>query len=157
MNKKTNFPSRRHLAHPTPLRLHNKPVVIFLTVTLSSRTFLLNNDLCHKALVAAWKRSEEWGVGYYMVMPDHVHLFCTPSKMEMSDLRSWIVYWKRLATKDCESLKGNWHNDYWDRQMRSARDYHEKKIYVENNPVRKGLVAESEKWPYQGIINNIMM
>ena len=43
-----------------------------------------------------------------------------------------------------------WQRDYWDRQLRSGESYSEKWAYVRANPVRAGLVARPEDWPYQG-------
>ena len=41
----------------------------------------------------------------------------------------------------------------WDRQLRTGESYAQKWEYVRNNPVRKGLVAHADEWPYQGQVN----
>ena len=43
--------------------------------------------------------------------------------------------------------------DCWDRQLRTGESYAQKWAYVRNNPVRKGLVANADDWPYQGRMN----
>ena len=43
--------------------------------------------------------------------------------------------------------------DCWDRQLRTGESYAQKWAYVRNNPVRKGLVAHADEWPYQGQVN----
>ena len=43
--------------------------------------------------------------------------------------------------------------DCWDRQLRTGESYVQKWEYVRNNPVRKGLVAHADEWPYQGQVN----
>ena len=43
--------------------------------------------------------------------------------------------------------------DCWDRQLRTGESYAQKWEYVRNNPVRKGLVANVDEWPYQGELN----
>ena len=43
--------------------------------------------------------------------------------------------------------------DCWDRQLRTGESYKQKWEYVRNNPVRKGLVANADEWPYQGELN----
>ena len=43
--------------------------------------------------------------------------------------------------------------DCWDRQLRTGESYAQKWEYVRNNPVRKGLVAAADDWPYQGELN----
>jgi len=46
-----------------------------------------------------------------------------------------------------------WQRDCWDRQLRTGESYAQKWEYVRNNPVRKGLVANADDWPYQGELN----
>jgi hypothetical protein len=43
--------------------------------------------------------------------------------------------------------------ELWDRQMRSSDEYDQKWLYVQNNPVRHGLVENADEWPFQGAIN----
>jgi len=47
-------------------------------------------------------------------------------------------------------LLWKWQADCWDTQLRSAEHYHERWEYVRLNPVRKGLVARAEDWPWLG-------
>ncbi len=49
-----------------------------------------------------------------------------------------------------------WQRDFWDTQLRDIRHYDDKWHYVRNNPVRKGLVANVDAWPYQGCLNELM-
>ncbi len=37
--------------------------------------------------------------------------------------------------------------------MRSGEKYHEKWLYVRENPVRAGLVGDVEHWVFQGELN----
>jgi REP-associated tyrosine transposase len=48
-----------------------------------------------------------------------------------------------------------WQPDYFDRYLRSSESYSEKWQYVEQNPVRAGLVTRVEDWPYRGTINDL--
>jgi putative transposase len=43
-----------------------------------------------------------------------------------------------------------WQSDHWDTRIRNPDAYEQKWLYVINNPLRKGLVAKPEDWPYQG-------
>jgi len=49
-----------------------------------------------------------------------------------------------------------WQSDYFDRYLRSSESYSDKWQYVEQNPVRAGLVGHVEDWPYHGTINDLM-
>jgi REP element-mobilizing transposase RayT len=41
-----------------------------------------------------------------------------------------------------------WQREYWDRYMRNERHYWTTKAYIENNPVKAGLVKVPEEWPW---------
>jgi REP element-mobilizing transposase RayT len=43
-----------------------------------------------------------------------------------------------------------WQTDHWDKRIRNPDAYEQKWLYVLNNPLRKGLAAKPEDWPYQG-------
>ena len=155
MITENKLPKRCHPAHPSPLQKHNCPVIIFLTVCLNPRLNILNNTEAHEALRAAWKQAGEWVVGYYLIMPDHIHLFCSPTNIENTNFRKWVTFWKRLVSKKYPAVSGMWQNDCWDTQMRSGEHWIQKAEYVRNNPIRYGLVKDSKEWPYQGAISEL--
>ncbi len=41
-----------------------------------------------------------------------------------------------------------WQREYWDRYMRNEQHYWTAKAYIENNPVKAGLVTSPEQWPW---------
>ena len=149
------IPPRRHPAHPPPARRHNQPVILHVTVCMAARQELLANNEAHTALRAAWDVSRKWLVGYYMVMPDHIHLFCAPGCWPPPAVKLWAQYWKRLVSQAVPAVCRQWIPDCWDTQMRSQEHYARKLEYVSANPVRKGLVARSEDWPHQGHVNEL--
>ena len=150
-----NLPKRCHPAHPFPLQKHNCPVIIFLTVCLSPRHPMLNNEEAHEALRTAWNQADEWVTGYYLIMPDHIHLFCSPANNGNTDLKKWVSFWKRLVSKKYPVISGMWQNDYWDTQMRSSEHWEQKAEYVRNNPIRYGLAKNPEEWSYQGVMSEL--
>lgn len=103
-------------------------------------------------------RLNGWFVGHYMLMPDHVHMFACPQQDALS-LAGWMQIWKAIAAKRINRALGRsgalWQPDYFDRYMRSLKDYSLKWDYVALNPARKGLVANPEDWPYRGIIHDL--
>jgi putative transposase len=90
-------------------------------------------------------------------MPDHVHLFCAPVGDAPGGVVRWVAYWKRLASIALSDLGDIWQRDCWDTQLRQARRYEEKWVYVLENPVRKGLVKRWEDWPHQGCLNDLWL
>ena len=92
-------PSRKHPAHLPNAERHNQPVIIFLTVCTRDRRPVLATPALHALLVRAWQSARQWRVGNYLIMPDHVHLFCSPAMREAENVRDWAAYWKGLVAR----------------------------------------------------------
>jgi len=91
--------------------------------------------------------------GRYVIMPDHVHLFVTgPDDFELG---RWVGTLKQFLAKSIVRGKTTgplWQRGFFDHVLRSKESYEEKWNYVRDNPVRAGLVANAEAWPYAGEI-----
>jgi REP element-mobilizing transposase RayT len=95
-------------------------------------------------------------VGRYVVMPDHLHLFVDGG--EKFDLGLWMRGLKRAIAKALtpSPMDGKiWQPGFFDHLLRSSESYEEKWQYVRSNPVRAGLVDDTDRWPYQGEIVRI--
>jgi REP element-mobilizing transposase RayT len=147
--------ARRHPVHLPNLERAHAPVILFVTVCSHDRRPILACDGVHEALRKAWAAARLYPVGHYVVMPDHVHLFCRPAVFDPGNVGLWVAYWKRLASTDLKETKPLWQRDCWDTQLRTGESYGEKWLYVQNNPVRAGLAARAEEWPYQGCLNDL--
>lgn len=99
----------------------------------------------------AWAKATHWSIGRYVLMPDHLHLFCAPAIHPPESLTHWVAYWKRLVAQ--ATGQRLWQKNFWDTQLRGHESYALKWEYVRNNPVRAGLVTRTEDWPYQGELN----
>jgi len=150
MPSEANRQTRKYPAHMPVVEAHNRPVIVMVTVCTQDRAEILATDIVRETLVTAWKEADDWLVGRYVIMPDHVDLFCAPGKWCRHGVKDWVAFWKRLAGQAHAPLHGKFQRDCWDTQMRSVGHYCRKLEYVEMNPVRKGLVAKPEDWPYQG-------
>jgi len=148
-------PSRRHPVHLPNIERHNQPTILFVTVCTHGRRPVLANERVWRTLQAIWPEARQYSVGKYIIMPDHIHLFCSPTVREPENVRRWVAYWKRLASCELSDLKPLWQRDCWDTQLRNVDHYGEKWEYVRANPVRAGLVKQADDWAYRGIINEL--
>lgn len=148
------LPQRKRPAHPSPLIRVNQPTIVFLTICVRDKRPLLADMHVHQLLREAWGLADRWLVGRYVIMPDHVHLFCSPANRECR-LRDWIGFWRNCATRRWPrpAEKPIWQREFWDTQLRRGESYAEKWEYVRQNPVRAGLVSAAEDWPYAGVMN----
>lgn len=83
-------------------------------------------------------------------MPDHAHLLVTVGLASVCSLQRWVAWWKRDVALSCQEVA--WQKNFWDRTIRSERDFIEVQEYMKNNPVRKGLCARVDEWALQGEI-----
>jgi REP element-mobilizing transposase RayT len=146
---------RKSPLHFPPQDKGIKPVIIYVTVCTDKRKPILCELESHNILLKSWSDANAWQIGRYLIMPDHIHLFCSPGKGEFVPMGQWIRFWKSLVSRSWPR-PGNqpiWQKSFWDTQLRNCERYDEKWEYVRNNPVRAGLCAQSEDWPWQGELN----
>jgi len=150
---KHNWPVRKHPDEGV-LIFRAQATIVFLTVCTAKRKSGLANSLVHSALVTAWKRADAWSVGLYLIMPDHIHLFCAPQNEEC-EIEAWILYWKREFRRLCGDKAPRFQSRAFHHRLRREENYGEKWDYVRENPVRAGFVNNPDEWPYQGRLNDL--
>ena len=86
----------------------------------------------------------------WAIMPNHVHTL-----IEVFDgfpLDDVIHTWKSFTAKQANRLLGRggrfWAPDYYDRQVRDDEHLAAVTDYIEQNPVKAGLVRFAEDWPW---------
>ena len=109
-------------------------------------------------LVDGWRAAPDlfgWCVGRYALMPDHVHFFAARCVDEARTLSVFVGSWKSWTRKEIRSTVHppfEWQREFFDHLLRSTESYAQKWEYLRMNPVRAGLVASADEWPYQGEI-----
>ena len=156
MTTTPRLPQRHRPAHPAVVERLDRPTIVFVTVCTANRKAILANEACAATILNAWRRADSWLVGRYVIMPDHVHLFCAPTATAVP-LQRWVQFWKSCSSRAWPQPSDHpiWQRDFWDRQLRGEDSYAEKWEYVHANPVRHGLAPTPDAWPYAGEINVI--
>ena len=89
----------------------------------------------------------------YVFMPDHWHALVYPAPADT--LPGLMNSLKVAAAQSLNRLRHTsgelWQSRYFDRAVRSVKEYREKLAYMHLNPVRKGLVARPEDWLWSSI------
>ena len=143
--------------------------VYFVTFNTHTRVRLLARPEVHEGFVEYCRCAAEFriGVGRYVLMPDHIHLFVCFGIGCTSTLGAWVRGLKReldrvlLSTGHQpvqltgQKLASFWQPGFNDHLLRNNESYAQKWEYVFKNPVRGGLVARAEDWPYAGEIIRI--
>ena len=86
----------------------------------------------------------------WCIMPNHVHVVVEP--IDGNRLGAIVQTWKSFTAKQANSALGRggpfWHKDYFDRFIRDEGYFRRTVDYVENNPVKAGLVSTVSAWPW---------
>ena len=91
-----------------------------------------------------YRREGHYRLHAFVAMPDHIHLIVTPTETlerTMSLIKGGFSY--RLASKGPV-----WQRGYTDHRLLDRGDYQVRLGYLIENPVKAGLVASAEEYPY---------
>ena len=137
---------RKHLSHKTPCWV-TPDADYFITLCAEPRN---QNHFCHPAIgtdvleaIRFYHDKQCWFCHLAVVMPDHIHLLaCFPPDKILSQV---VGLWKRaLARKHAIS----WQRNFFEHRLRAEENIRQKADYILHNPVRAGLVEQSQDWPY---------
>ena len=83
----------------------------------------------------------------WVVMPNHLHILAEMGKPLGEVLKNWKSYTGSEANKMLGKVGETfWQADYFDRYIRDQEHYRKVVRYIENNPVKAGLVREPSQW-----------
>jgi putative transposase len=140
----------------------DQPIYFITTCIFKRRPLLASKDVA-TILVDEWRDAHErhgWAIGRYVVMPDHVHFFCS-AELDAKTLSTFMQAWKQWTSKriarELHFSGPVWQEEFFDHVLRSSESYSQKWDYVKENPVRAGLVAISDEWPWQGEIETLVL
>ncbi|MBL7191818.1 transposase [bacterium] len=115
---------------PYFLESENAEVVINVLLNLVKRDFVRIDEL--------------------VVMPEHIHAIIIPSRKTLSEvMRDWKKGSARLINKK-DSISGRkiWMDEYHEEIVKNDNDLLNKRTYIHNNPVIRGLVDISSDFKY---------
>jgi len=86
----------------------------------------------------------------WVIMPNHVHALI--EQVTGHRLGGIVQSWKSYSAKQINKNDGGrgavWAPDYYDRYIRNEVHYANAVAYIENNPVKAGLVANAADWEF---------
>jgi putative transposase len=138
---------KRVVLNHTPPDWVENGSLFFLTVCCKQRG---ENQLCNYRVAETlfdsakfYASSLRWLPRLILLMPDHCHALASfPSDSSMSRV---IGDWKRYTAKMADV---SWQRGFFDHRIRNDENWEEKASYIRLNPVRAGLVAKPEQWPW---------
>jgi REP element-mobilizing transposase RayT len=147
-------------------RLHrvwiDYPIYFVTTCSFRRRAVFASASIA-AILVNEWHAARArhgWAIGRYVIMPDHVHFFCS-AELDAKPLPKFMQSWKQWTSKRIKqegAIVGSvWQPEFFDHVLRSTESYSQKWDYVRENPVRAGFVDDADHWPWQGEIDELML
>ena len=133
-------------------------------ITLSDRPESLRDELLDRGWGDCWLRQpkiagivehsffafdgDRYRLHAWTIMPNHVHvLFGMIGDSTLSDI---VASWKKYTARRCNQQLGRsgpfWQADYWDRFVRNDAHFEAAVGYIDNNPVKAGLVQAPAEW-----------
>jgi len=83
----------------------------------------------------------------WVIMPNHVHALVELWHLPLGELlKSWKGYTAKEVNKLLRREGTFWEGDYFDRYVRDEDHLRRVVRYIENNPVKAGLVRRKEDW-----------
>ena len=146
--------------------------VYFITFCIERRRPVLANLAAWEICLRVFSRLDEWTTLAAIAMPDHLHALVAPLDRDASVVAfsKWFKRWFddeycrancRASVSDAILRNGvsqkrpttdaawKWQEGCFDRLLRSDESLSDKWEYLRQNPVRAGLVANPEDWPFQ--------
>jgi putative transposase len=88
----------------------------------------------------------------YCFMPDHQHLIVTGTDDQADTLNFIKLYKQKTGYWLSRNLSAKWQKDFYDHVIRKEENLISIARYILDNPVRKGLVAHWDDYPFKGAV-----
>jgi REP element-mobilizing transposase RayT len=94
----------------------------------------------------------------WVIMPNHVHAMLEQADgHSLSDiLHSWKSFTAKRINEVRQSNGAVWSPDYYDRFVRNGEHYVNAIRYIEENPVKAGLVGRAHDWPFSSARGRVL-
>ena len=117
-------PGRRTPAKGVQISLGG-PNWVFLTVCTEKREPWLAQTSVQRTLHQIWElKASAWLVSDYLLMPDHLHLFCAPHDLKFT-IEQWMAFWKDQFAK-AHSEGGTFQRGGFHHRLRDGESYAQK-------------------------------
>jgi type I restriction enzyme R subunit/putative DNA methylase len=104
---------------------------------------------------------ERYRLHAWCIMPNHVHVLIEPLTALAKIVQSWKSFTARWVLAHNAELELGvpgrilWMREYWDRYIRDENHHRKTVDYIHRNPVKAGLCATPEAWPWSSAsVNN---
>lgn len=122
-----------------------------LDVAETGPRYLAIPEIGNMVTDAIWYRDRElkhYRLHAFVVMANHIHLLVTP----LADPSALMHSLKRFTAREANKVLGRtgqfWQRESYDRLVRDDNEFDRIRHYIENNPVKAGLVATPDAFSF---------
>jgi putative transposase len=125
----------------------------FITICAHMQRNLFQRDQVAELMVATffhYRDAGEFELHEYVVMPNHIHLLVSLDDQQQLGRVIQLIKggFSHSLRKQGILLREIWQQRYYDRRVRDANEFTAFAEYIQQNPVRRGLVANPEDYPH---------
>jgi len=130
-------------------------------VTHRRKAILIDNIEALRESFRESKRYYDYHIDAIVILPDHLHMIITPRNAKDYPKIVRAIKYNfsiQLSTDEEQSMarhkKGMnpvWQKRYYEHTIRDEKDYFRCIEYMKNNPIKHGLVENSEGWKYSSL------
>ncbi len=134
-----------------PYRGNTGHGVYFITACTFQKKNLLQSDRMAGLLVEVllhYRADRKYLLHEFVVMPDHFHLLLTPVVTLERALQFIKGGFSYRAKKEGIFAGEIWEKSFYDRRVRDLAEYRAFCLYIQLNPVKRGLVTSAREYPY---------
>ena len=128
---------------------------LFVTVNLlKSRAKLRENEYpCLALSLARMHQKHDFSLTAWVFLPDHWHAIIYPRyPLTISRVLKAVKVSSTISINLARHETGKlWQGRFFDRALRTVKEYQEAVDYIHLNPVRRGLVSRAEDWKWSSV------
>jgi len=132
----------------------------FITASAFQHSNLLQTDRMARLLIDVlfhYRAKEKYLLHEFVLMPDHFHLLITPTESLERALQLIKGGFSYRAKKELGFAGEVWESSYYDRRARGSEDYERFRFYIQQNPVKRGLVCDAKAFPYSSAASSFVL
>ena len=127
-------------------------------VTHKRNSILIDNIEALRESFRESKRYYDYNIDAIVILPEHIHMIITPKyAKDYPKIIRAIKYnfstrvnvdETQSTARENKGLVPVWQKRYYEHTIRDEKDYLRCLEYIQNNPIKHGLVKEMEEWKY---------
>ena len=132
----------------------------FITASTFQKRNILQSERMAELFIQVlfhYRQRNEYLLHEFVVMPDHFHLLITPCNALERSMQLIKGGFSFRAKKELGFVHELWQPSYYDRRVRDTEEYFAFREYIRRNAVKRGLAADSDKYPYSSAWPNLQL